>query len=164
MTKAFQTRVGEGPFPTELTGKLGEQLRGSGANPWDEFGTTTGRPRRCGWLDLVLLRYAIRVNGFTEMAITKLDILTGMPSLNVCYSYEFNGKRFDELPAGLGSLGEVQPVLEQQGVWEEDITGAKALDDLPPAALAYIQRIEHATDLPVRMISVGPEREQLIIR
>ena len=91
-------------------------------------------------------------------------ILTGMPSLNVCHAYEQEGERFEDLPAGLGALDEVQPMLEELGTWDDDITGAIALDDLPPAALAYIQRIDHATDLPIRMISVGPEREQLIIR
>jgi adenylosuccinate synthase len=164
VTKAFQTRVGEGPFPTELNGKLADHLRGSGENPWDEFGTTTGRPRRVGWLDGVLLRYAKRVNGFTELAITKLDILSGIPSIGFCKAYSARGKTYDTLPAGPSDLSPFEPVYETLDGWEEDITSVKQWSQLPTKAQQYINRIEEFIGLPVSLISVGPERDQVILR
>lgn len=164
VTKAFQTRVGEGPFPTELSGKLADQLRGSGENPWDEFGTTTGRPRRVGWLDGVLLRYAQRVNGFTELAITKLDILSGFNAVRFCKAYSAKGKTFEALPASPADLSPYEPVYETLDGWDEDITRARQWSDLPAQAQAYIERLEAFTGLPVSLISVGPERDQVIRR
>lgn len=164
VTKAFQTRVGEGPFPTELDGHLADQLRGSGENPWDEFGTTTGRPRRVGWLDGVLLRYAQRVNGFTELAITKLDILSGLESIQFCKAYSARSQTFDNLPFGPADLSPYEPVFEELPGWESDITDVKRWSQLPAEAQGYIEHIEAYCGLPARLISVGPERDQIIRR
>jgi adenylosuccinate synthase len=164
VTKAFQTRVGEGPFPTELTGKIAGQLRGTGENPWDEFGTTTGRPRRVGWLDGVLLRYAQRVNGFTELAITKLDILSGLNTIQICTGYSTQAGSFDQLPKSPSDLSPYEPIYETLEGWDEDITNVKKWSELPNPAKAYIQSIEAFTGLPVGLISVGPERDQIVRR
>lgn len=164
VTKAFQTRVGEGPFPTELHGELAGRLRGSGEHPWDEFGTTTGRPRRCGWLDLVLLRYARRVNGLTELALTKLDILSGIEPLMLCTAYMLGDRQTAELRGGLSILSEVRPVLETTDPWKHDLTPTREWEGLPTAAQAYVKRVEASLGLPIRIISVGPERDQLILR
>lgn len=164
VAKSFQTRVGEGPFPTELSGDAAVRLRGTGDNPWDEFGTTTGRPRRCGWLDAVLLRYAVHLNGFTELAITKMDILTGLKPLLICSAYDRDGDTYEDLPVSAAALGQVKPVYEEQPGWDESIWGAHFWGDLPPAAQAYINRIEALTGLKVNLISVGPERDQVIRR
>jgi adenylosuccinate synthase len=162
VTKAFQTRVGEGPFPTEAFGAEAERLRGTGANPWDEFGTTTGRPRRCGWLDLVLLRYAIRVNGLTELALTKLDVLSGLQTLRLCVAYTANGQTHSELPLGPSDLSPFTAVYEELPGWSEEVSGARQLSDLPEAARHYIRRLEALTGVPISMVSVGPERGQII--
>jgi len=162
VTKAFQTRVGEGPFPTEAFGAEAERLRGTGENPWDEFGTTTGRPRRCGWLDLVLLRYAIRVNGLTELALTKLDVLSGLNTVRLCTAYTAEEKTYTELPLGPADLAPFRAVCEELPGWSEEVSGARQLADLPPAARNYIRRIEALSGLPVTLISVGPERSQII--
>ena len=164
VTKAFQTRVGEGPFPTEIFGEAATTLRGTGENPWDEFGTTTGRPRRVGWLDLVLLRYALRINGLTELTITKLDVLSGISGLRICKSYEADGQTFDDLPLGPTELAPYTPVYEELPGWEADLTSARQWDDLPSEAQHYIRRIEALTGLPIRMVSVGPERDQIVVR
>jgi adenylosuccinate synthase len=162
VTKAFQTRVGEGPFPTEAFGSEAERLRGTGQNPWDEFGTTTGRPRRCGWLDLVLLRYAIRVNGLTELALTKMDVLSGLSTVRLCSAYTAGGQTHTELPLGPADLGPFKAVYEELPGWSEEVSRAHTLADLPANARQYIRRIEELTGLPVTMVSVGPEREQII--
>jgi adenylosuccinate synthase len=162
VTKAFQTRVGEGPFPTEAHGADAERLRGTGENPWDEFGTTTGRPRRCGWLDLVLLRYALRVNGVTELVLTKLDVLSGLPTVHLCAAYLAGGKSYSELPRGPSDLAPYHPVYESMPGWSDDISGARSLADLPPAARHYVARIEELTGVPVSLISVGSERGQIV--
>lgn len=162
VTKAFQTRVGEGPFPTELFGEAATRLRGTGENPWDEFGTTTGRPRRVGWLDLVLLRYAVRINGLTELAVTKLDVLSGLPELKVCTAYQASGKDYLDLPLGPADLKPFQPVYESLDGWKDDIRNLRRWKDLPSQARNYIQRIEDASGTPVKLVSVGPEREQVI--
>jgi len=164
VVKAFQTRVGEGPFPTELSGDAAVRLRGTGENDWDEFGTTTGRPRRVGWLDAVLLRYAVRVNGITELAITKLDILTGLDSLKICTSYRTGGEVYNNLPWGPADLLQYQPVYEDIPGWEDDVSSIRSWDKLPDQAQTFIIRIEEMTGLPVKIISVGPERSQVIIR
>lgn len=164
VTKAFQTRVGEGPFPTEVFGQTADRLRGTGANPWDEFGTTTGRPRRVGWLDGVLLRYAARVNGLTALTVTKLDILSGLHPLQICIAYRQGNRIHEELPLGPADLSPFEPVYEQLPGWEADLTPIRRWDDLPSEAQAYIQRIEAIVGIPVTMISVGPEREQIVVR
>jgi adenylosuccinate synthase len=162
VTKAFQTRVGEGPFPTEAFGAEAERLRGTGVNPWDEFGTTTGRPRRCGWLDLVLLRYALRVNGVTELVLTKLDVLTGLSTIQLGVGYQAGGQTYFELPMGPSDLAPFQPVYESLPGWSEDLQGARTLADLPTAARNYVARIEELTGVPVSLVSVGPERSQIV--
>jgi adenylosuccinate synthase len=162
VTKAFQTRVGEGPFPTEASGAEADRLRGTGANPWDEFGTTTGRPRRTGWLDLVLLRYAVRVNGLTELALTKLDVLSGLDTVRLCPAYSAGGHTYAELPRGPADLAPFAPVYDTLPGWREDVSAARTLADLPAAARAYIDRIQVLVGVPVTMISVGPERTQIV--
>jgi len=164
VTKAFQTRVGAGPFPTELFGADAERLRGSGANPWDEFGTTTGRPRRCGWLDGVLLRYASRLNGLTELALTKLDVLTGLEPLRVCRSYLSSGGEAFDPPPDPEDLAACTPLYDTLPGWTETIGGTRSWGDLPPAARAYVEAVERIPGVPIRWISVGPEREQVIRR
>jgi adenylosuccinate synthase len=162
VTKAFQTRVGAGPFPTELDGELALRLRGTGQNPWDEYGTTTGRPRRVGWLDLVLLRYAARINGLTELALTKLDILSGLPTIQLCVAYREAERTYADLPFGPAYLSPFQAIYEQLPGWEQDIRAVRRWEDLPSQARAYILRIEELCGVPVRLVSVGPEREQVV--
>ncbi len=162
VTKAFQTRVGAGPFPTEVFGKTAERLRGTGSNPWDEFGTTTGRPRRMGWLDGVLLRYAQRVNGVTELMMTKLDVLSGLSNLRLCVAYQDKDKTYAELPLGPTNLEPYEPVYEELAGWDADITGVRRWEDLPEAARAYVARISEFCGVPVRRVSVGPERDQVV--
>ena len=164
VAKSFNTRVGAGPMPTELYDDIGDRLRGTGENFWDEFGTTTGRKRRCGWLDAVLLRYALRVNGITELVITKLDILSGFDTLKIAVAYELDGERIDSPPTSTEQLEQVKPIYETMPGWSEDVTGVRSFDALPANARAYIQRIEALMGVPVSMISIGPEREQLIVR
>ncbi|MBN1440799.1 MAG: adenylosuccinate synthase [Anaerolineales bacterium] len=162
VVKAFQTRVGEGPFPTEEAGEIGDRLRGTGSMPWDEYGTTTRRPRRCGWLDLMLLRYSVRQNGLTELVLTKLDILSGLNPVRLCGAYLRDGKKYHELPMGLSGLGAFQPVYEDLPGWEADIRKIRKKEDLPEAARKYIERIEREAGVPVSLVSVGSEREDII--
>ncbi|MGB8214370.1 MAG: adenylosuccinate synthase [Anaerolineales bacterium] len=162
VVKAFQTRVGAGPFPTELSGDLAMRLRGSGNNPWDEYGTTTGRPRRVGWLDGVLLRYAVRINGINELTVTKLDILSGLEKIKLCTSYLRNGKTFSDLPLGPADLSPYEPVYEEFSGWKEDVGAVRKWDELPPAAQTYLEHIASLAGVPIRMVSVGPEREQVV--
>jgi adenylosuccinate synthase len=164
VVKAYQTRVGSGSMPTELTGELGERLRGTGSQPWDEFGTTTGRPRRCGWLDGVALRYAVRVNGLTEMVITKLDVLSGFDSIQLCVAYELDGRRIETFPTDLSILDRCQPVYETLPGWDEEISSARAIVDLPQRARDYVARIEDMVGIPAACISVGPGREQTVVQ
>jgi adenylosuccinate synthase len=161
VAKAYTTRVGAGPFPTELLDSIGERIRESGV----EYGTTTGRPRRCGWLDVVILRYAARVNGLDEFALTKLDVLSGIRRLKIAVAYERAEDRIECFPAesGIGALAEWQPVYVELPGWEEDITEARRRDDLPPAAQDYIARIEDLTGVPVTFVGVGPARDQAIV-
>lgn len=162
VTKAFQTRVGAGPFPSEVDGELAMSLRGTGEHPWDEYGTTTGRPRRVGWLDMVLLRYAARINGLTEMALTKLDILTGLDPLRICVAYRDNNRQYTELPYGPDDIGAYQPVYEDLPGWRQDLWQVRRWEDLPQEARSYILRVEELCGAPVRYVSVGPERDQVI--
>jgi adenylosuccinate synthase len=164
--KAYTTRVGAGPFPTELLDEIGDRLRGTGDNPWDEYGTTTGRPRRCGWLDLVILRYAVRVNGLDELMLVKLDVLSGLEQLKVAVAYERNGQRIKHFPAefGLEALAEWKPVYETVPGWTEDIMGVRKMGDLPVAAQDYVALVEEQVGVPVTSISVGPERDQVVTR
>jgi adenylosuccinate synthase len=162
VVKAFQTRVGAGPFPTELSGDQALRLRGTGANPWDEYGTTTGRPRRVGWLDGVLLRYAVRINGITELTVTKLDVLTGLENIKLCTAYRKEGKTYTDLPFGPSDLSPYEPVYEQFTGWKEEVAAVRKWNDLPSAAQAYLDRIASLAGVPVRLVSVGPEREQVV--
>jgi adenylosuccinate synthase len=164
VVKAYQTRVGAGPMPTELSGEVGEKLRGTGAQPWDEFGTTTGRPRRCGWLDVVTLRYAVRVNGLTEIAITKLDVLSRFDTLPVCVAYELEGQMVETLPADPTVLARCQPVYEMLPGWGVDISQARSFGDLPRPARDYVSHMEDLLGIPASCISVGPARDQIIRR
>lgn len=164
VVKAYQTRVGAGPMPTELTGELGDLMRGTGAQPWDEFGTTTGRPRRCGWLDGVTLRHANRVNGLTELAITKLDVLSRFESLSVCVAYELDGHREENFPVDLDVLARCKPTYETVPGWQVDISRVRDFDDLPVQARRYVTLIEDFLGIPVSLISVGPARDQTIRR
>lgn len=156
ISKAYATRVGGGPFPSELLDEMGDALRNAGG----EFGSTTGRPRRCGWLDLPALRMAARVNGMCEIALTKLDVLTGFKELKVCVAYELEGERLLEPP--FDCLGSVKAIYETLPGWDEPIDGAKSRDALPENARAYIELIEREIDVPVSLISVGPDREQTV--
>jgi len=160
ITKAYTTRVGGGPFPTEETGARGEELRKLGA----EFGATTGRPRRCGWLDAVMLREAATVNGFTALAVNKLDVLAGLAELRIATAYRVDGKRVDEFPMTLGELERAEPIYESHPGFSEDITGCRRFEDLPETARAYVKRVEALAGVPVELISVGPGRDQTIAR
>lgn len=164
VAKAFSSRVGSGPFVTELDGDIALRLRGTGENPWDEYGTTTGRPRRVGWLDLVVVRYAGRLNSFTDLVLTKMDILTGIDPIPVCVAYEQNGETLRYFPSDPKVLAECKPVYESLPGWNEDITGAKSWEELPKNAQNYIQFIEAQTGVSVSITSVGPERTQTIMR
>ncbi|MFN4293077.1 MAG: adenylosuccinate synthase [Thermoflexales bacterium] len=164
MAKAFCTRVGAGPFVTELDGELALRLRGTGANPWDEYGATTGRPRRVGWFDGVALRYAAQMNGLTELALTKLDILTGLDPLRICVAYAYRGAQLEDFPQDSEVLAQCRPIYEELPGWKADVTSARRFDDLPAEARAYIARIEALAGVRVTMVSVGPEREQLVAR
>jgi adenylosuccinate synthase len=158
VVKAYTTRVGEGPFPTELLDADGEALRANG----HEFGTTTGRPRRCGWYDAVIARYAARVNGVTDFVLTKLDVLTGWERIPVCVAYEVDGKRFDEMPMSQTDFHHATPVYEYFDGWTEDITGARTFEDLPKTAQAYVTALEQMSGAPFASIGVGPDREQTL--
>jgi adenylosuccinate synthase len=158
IVKAYTTRVGAGPFPTELTGTQGEWLRKTGA----EYGVTTGRPRRTGWFDAVVARYATRVNGITDYFLTKLDVLSGLEQVPVCVAYQVNGARHDEIPMTQTDFHHAVPVYEYLDGWQEDISSAKALDDLPPAAQAYVQALEEMIGVPFWGIGVGPRRDQTL--
>ena len=160
ITKAYTTRVGEGPFVTEQNNETGDRIRVQG----NEFGTTTGRPRRCGWLDLIIVRYAARVNGLTSIALSLLDVLTGFEELKVCTAYNLDGELIKDFPASLKDLSKCAPVYETFEGWTEDITACSTFEELPVQAQKYIEFIETFIKVPVAFISVGPNREQTIIR
>ncbi|NHC46646.1 adenylosuccinate synthase [Motilibacter aurantiacus] len=158
VVKAYTTRVGSGPFPTELLDADGERLRRDGG----EFGTTTGRPRRCGWYDAVVARFAARINGTTDFVLTKLDVLTGWERIPVCVAYDVDGVRHDEMPMTQTDFHHAKPVYEYFPGWDEDITGAKTLEDLPKNAQAYVTALEEMSGAPMSAIGVGPGRDQTI--
>jgi adenylosuccinate synthase len=162
VAKAFQTRVGSGPFPTELSGDLAVRLRGTGSNPWDEFGTTTGRARRVGWLDGVLLRYATRINGLTELVMTKLDILSGFDTVRICTAYQMDEKTLTEPPYGMNNLDNASPVYTDLPGWQADLGSIRRWEALPEGARGYIRAVSKISGIPVRYASVGPEREQIV--
>jgi adenylosuccinate synthase len=159
VVKAYATRVGSGPMPTELLDEQGERLRSVGG----EFGVTTGRPRRCGWYDAVVARYAARVNGVTDFVLTKLDVLTGLEQIPVCTGYRVDGKVLEEMPMTQTEFHHAEPVLEMFPGWEEDITGARTMDALPKQARAYVEALEGMSGAPVSVVGVGPGREQTIV-
>lgn len=159
ITKAYCTRVGSGPFPTELLDETGDRLREEGS----EFGATTGRPRRCGWIDLPQLRYAIMVNGVTQIAVTKLDVLNVFPEIQAATAYLINDVQTQDLPYDLCD-SPVEPILEAHPGWQQDLSGVTEYRQLPAKAKAYVQYLEEALDVPIPMVSIGPEREQLLIR
>jgi len=159
VAKAYTTRVGEGPFPTELQDETGEILREKGA----EFGTTTGRPRRCGWLDAVVLRYAARINGLTDMAITKLDVLDTFSTVKICVAYRYNGKLLNEFPESLSILEKCEPEYIEMPGWKQDLSNITNYEDLPVKAREYIEKIEEITGVKQSIIAVGPKRRQTIV-
>ncbi|MFK7846148.1 MAG: adenylosuccinate synthase [Rhodothermales bacterium] len=158
IVKAYCTRVGNGPFPTELVDDIGRQLQEVG----HEFGATTGRPRRCGWLDLVALRYSALINGFTELTITKLDVMSGLDEIKVCTAYRYDGKETKRFPSEVHTLERVEPVYESMPGWKEDIVGISRFEDLPAAAQSYLQYVANQTGVGISMISTGPKRSQTI--
>lgn len=159
IAKAYTTRVGEGPFPTELKTEIGESIRQKGG----EFGATTGRPRRCGWLDMVILKYAIRINGLTGIALTKMDILDGMDKLKICVGYKHNGRLYEEFPKETEVLENCEPVYEEVEGWKESTLGIKEFDNLPANAKKYIKKIEEMLKTEVQIISTGQKRDEIIV-
>ena len=160
VVKAYTTRVGSGPFPVELDGQTGTFLQEKGG----EFGATTGRPRRCGWLDLVILRESVRLNGPTDIALTKLDVLGGLDEIKLCTSYRYQGKEILYPPQEENSLAQVEPVYESMPGWHEDISGCSDFQSLPQAAQNYVLRVEELLGVPISLVSVGPDRDQTIRR
>lgn len=156
VAKAYTTRVGDGPFPTELHDAIGDHIREVGF----EYGTTTGRPRRIGWFDSVVVRHARRVSGITGLAITKLDTLSGLDALRICTAYKYNGQILESFPASLKVLAQCEPVYEELPGWKEDITNVKSINELPENARHYVERITQLTGIPLSIFSVGPDREQ----
>ena len=159
IVKAYTTRVGEGPFPSELLDADGERLRAQGA----EFGTTTGRPRRCGWYDAVIARYAARINGVTDFVLTKLDVLTGFETIPVCVGYRVGDTTYDEMPMTQTEFHHAVPVYEEFPGWDEDITAARSVEELPKNARRYVEAIEAMTSVPISVIGVGPGRDETIV-
>ncbi|MFS0656490.1 adenylosuccinate synthase [Bacillus sp. 179-C3.3 HS] len=156
VSKAYTTRVGDGPFPTELHDDIGDQIREVGR----EYGTTTGRPRRVGWFDSVVVRHARRVSGITDLSLNSIDVLTGIETLKICVAYKLNGEITEEFPASLNELAKCEPVYEEMPGWTEDITGVKNLSELPANARHYLERISQLTGIPLSIFSVGPDRSQ----
>lgn len=159
ISKAYVTRVGSGPFPTELLEETGEKLRQIGG----EFGATTGRPRRCGWFDAMVIRYAVRINGLTGIALTKLDVLSDFETIKVCTGYTFEGQELETLPAKLETFENCVPVYEELPGWNTDITGVRSFEQLPENAKKYVKRLEELAGCPIVMVSVGPRRDQTMM-
>jgi len=156
VAKAYTTRVGDGPFPTELMDEIGEQIREVGR----EYGTTTGRPRRVGWFDSVVVRHARRVSGITDLSLNSIDVLTGIETVKICVAYKYKDNIIEEFPASLKVLSECEPVYEELPGWTEDITGCRTLDELPENARHYVERVSQLTGIPLSIFSVGPDRTQ----
>ena len=156
ITKAYTTRVGKGPFPTELENETGEWIRTKG----HEYGVTTGRSRRCGWLDLVIVKSAVRVSGLTSLAVTKIDTLAGLDKLKVCVGYKFNGEIIDYFPASLEDLAKCEPVYEEFDGWDDSVADARSYDEIPENAKKYLERISEFTGTRISIVSVGPKRDQ----
>ncbi len=159
ISKAYTTRVGSGPFPTELTGPEGRKLQQDG----DEFGATTGRPRRCGWFDAVAVRHAVRLNGLTGIALTKLDVLTGLPKIRVCTAYRAGTALLHHFPASLKVMESLEPVWEEFEGWQEPVSGARSVSDLPANARRYMERLEELVETEIVITSIGPDRDQTIL-
>ncbi|GAA2291814.1 adenylosuccinate synthase [Nonomuraea roseoviolacea subsp. roseoviolacea] len=157
--KAYTTRVGSGPFPTELTDEMGDWLRTTGG----EYGVTTGRNRRCGWFDAVIARYATRINGVTDFFLTKLDVLSGLETIPVCVAYEVDGVRHEEIPMTQTDFHHAKPIYEELPGWQEDITGAKTFEDLPANAQAYVRALEEMSGAPISAVGVGPARDATLV-
>ena len=160
VAKAYATRVGEGPFPTELSGVDGERLRSVGG----EYGTTTGRPRRCGWYDAPVVRYAARINGLTDLVLTKLDVLTGLDRLPVCVAYDVDGVRHDEIPLTQSDFHHARPIYEYFEGWSDDLSGVRVVQDLPKAAQRYVLALEEMAGVRISAIGVGPDRLDTVVR
>ena len=154
--KAYTSRVGDGPFPTELMDEIGNQIREVGR----EYGTTTGRPRRVGWFDAVVVRHARRVSGITDLSLNSIDVLTGLDTVKICVAYKYRGETIQEYPASLNAISECEPVYEELPGWSEDITGCKTLEELPENARKYVERVSELTGVPLATFSVGPDRTQ----
>ncbi len=159
ISKSYTTRVGDGPFPTELDNEIGERIRRIG----NEYGTTTGRPRRVGWFDSVVVRHARRVSGITELSLNSIDVLTGLDTVKICVAYKYKGEIMEDFPASLNILAECEPVYEELAGWTEDITGVTNIHDLPLAAQHYMERVSQLTGIPIAILSVGPKREQTMM-
>jgi adenylosuccinate synthase len=159
IVKAYTTRVGAGPFPSELFDDIGDQIQKTGA----EFGATTGRRRRCGWLDTVILKNSVRLNGLTGLAITKLDVLDGLDSVKICTGYEYKGEIISDFPASLDVLADCKPVYETLPGWAEDLSVLRKIEDFPPNAKSYLDRIAELTETDLHIVSVGPDRDQTIV-
>ena len=160
VAKAYATRVGNGPFPSELPGHLAEKIREEG----NEYGTTTGRPRRCGWFDVVAIRHAVRVNGMSQLVITKLDVLDALPEIQAVVAYEVGGKKVTEMPESLADLAATKPVCEAFAGWKRSTSAARRWDDLPPEARRYLDRLEELAGVPIRLVSVGSGRDENVRR
>jgi adenylosuccinate synthase len=160
VVKAYTTRVGEGPLPTELTGEMGQRLRDSG----NEYGAVTGRPRRCGWYDAVAVRYGVRINGLDALALTKLDVLDGLERIDICTSYRCGSRTLTEFPSDVGQLAACEPVYESMPGWSEPTKGVRRYLDLPEKARHYIARLEEVTGVPAAVISTGSERDETVLR
>ncbi len=158
VVKAYVTRVGGGPFPTEIEGEIGDLLREKGK----EYGSTTGRPRRCGWFDGVVMKHASRVNGLTSLAITKIDVLDDLDSINICNAYEYEGKKIAEFPSDLSKLEKCTPVYETLPGWKQSLADVKSYKDMPKNAKKYLERLEEIAGAKISMISTGAERGQII--
>ena len=159
ISKAYVTRVGSGPFPTELNDETGEQLRAVGG----EFGATTGRPRRCGWFDAMVIRYAVRINGLSGIALTKLDVLSAFETIKICTGYRYEGVELETLPAKLEVFDNCEPIYEEFQGWKTDISGISRFEDLPELAKRYVKRLEELAGCPIVMVSVGPRRDQTMM-
>lgn len=156
VSKAYTSRVGDGPFPTELFDEVGNQIREVGR----EYGTTTGRPRRVGWFDTVVVRHSRRVSGITDLALNSIDVLSGLDTVKICVAYDYNGERITEYPANLHIIEQCKPIYEELPGWDEDITGVRRLEDLPENARKYVKRVSELTGIRIATFSVGPDRDQ----